>query len=225
MWTNQGSAYFESLASKTSASMKFLTRLDNGTFNTPLTLSGNKVGIGGPTNANYTLTVTGTTYLSDSTITNNNLSSATYIAGPLGTGYSLYKDNGGYTLEIDKLIVRGSNNNSTGYTTQGLDGTLILNYNIIVQDAEFIESIPLYIKASVSGKYTDLVGTIRPLSDRAKNIYVVRTSLATLDTDSPTKEYVKIPLSYAIGDYFDDGSADTTVTYNNDATTGYYTPA
>jgi hypothetical protein len=230
VWSNAGNVYLQSLAKNSNRGFNFVTGLDNGSVKTPLSVSRNNVSIGGPLNYNYSLNVIGNSFTSSTAVFDSNLKSTGYIAGPTGAGFSLYKDGTStYTLEVDHLIVRNATGTpGTIYSTDGLAGSIILDYVITVQTSELLESFPIYISAQVSGRYINTSGTPRLLSTRARKVKVVHTAVSDLDLigslTPPSKVYETITLSYAIGDINDDLSPDTTTTYNQDVSTTYYTP-
>lgn len=231
IWTNGGNTYIQNLVKNSSKGIDFLTTLSDGTVSNPLSISRNSVAIGGAINYSYALAITGSSFTANTAVFDSTVKSTNYIAGPAGTGFSLYKDGiATYTLEVDHLIVRDSTGVAGGtYATSGLPGSTILDYMITVQSSELVETFPLYIKATVSGRYLDTSGTPRLLSSRARNVKVVHTAVADLDLigslTPPTQVYESIRLSYAIGDIFDDTTSDTTTTYNQKADLTYYTPA
>lgn len=224
MWTYIGKNYIQSLNSAVGSGFIFLTTNTDRSTNQVLSLSGGSVGIGGLPSSAYTLNITGSTNISNQLTIGGNISSSDFLTGPTGSGFSISKDTTSkWTLEIDKVLTRGIS--SLSYTTQGLNGSLILNYTILVTEADYVEDIPIYISAPTSGRYSDVIGTVKPLSARAQYVKVVRSTLSSLDTDTLVPSYDLIKLSYAMGDRNSSGVLDLSVTYNQDVSTSYYTPA
>jgi len=226
VWNNDGNVYLQSLVNNSARGFNFVTTVENGSTLNPLTVLRNNVGIGGPVDYNYSLAVTYNALFKNNSYFTNNLQSPDYVTGDSGMGFGLIRDSENlWTLEVDKLIVRKDHTNlSSIYITEGLNGSQIFNYSITIREAFLLETIPLYIKAVSSGKYSDTSGTIKPLSSRARNAKVIHQTLATIDNEVPVSAYETIRLSYAIGDTFDDNSVDTTTSYNKSSSGSYYTP-
>jgi hypothetical protein len=227
LWNNDGNVYLRSLAKNSAKGFNFLTTIEDGTVLNPLQIAKNSVGIGGSIDYGYSLSVTYDALFKNNITLNNNFRSPDYLTGDSGVGFGLTKDSGNlWTLEVDQLIVRKQHTNlNSNYITSGINGAQLYNYTITIKEADFVQSIPIYIKAAVSGKYSDTAGTVRPLSARASKVKVLRIPIANLSVDSATNSYDTITLSYAIGDILTDGSTDSIVTYNRAADGSYYTPA
>jgi hypothetical protein len=219
-WTNTGNVYFQLLNPSKYSTFSFLSQ--NG--NNILAASNNNVSINAPLDYNYTLSIGGNTFFKGSLNQVGNTTSTDFLQG--STGFSISKDSSLlWTIETDNLIVRNQLTFDPSYHTRGIDGAQIVANDIIISDVDYVETFPIYIHANVSGQYTNTSGTVRQLSSRATNAYVIHTSLSTIDTSSPTQVYELIPLAYGIGDIFTSGSTlDTTTTYNQDISTSYYTP-
>lgn len=226
IWTNSGNVYLESLSANSGVGFNFLTNDSLGALYQPLTMFKGNVGINGPVNNGYALAVNGSLFLLNNLNLRGSITSSDFLTGPNGRGFSISRDSSDkWTLEIDELVVRdGPTSQAPTFSTQGVDGSLILNYNIMITDADFVESIPIYISAQTAGRYSDMVGTIKPLASRAQYVNVVHSTLASLDTNTLVPSYDLIKLSYAIGDRDSSNVLDTSVTYNQAADSSYYTP-
>ncbi len=224
---DNGDITFNSFINDSAKGFAFNTINSLGAKVNPLSLLGNCIGISGLPNFDYNLTVNGNSLFKNDITIKQAIKSPDFISGMLGNGFKLDSDTSGkYTLEVDKLIVRSDtklNNNS--YDTKGTQGAVLSNFNILFTYVDFVETIPIYIKASVSGKYSDTNGAIRLLKNRASNVKVIRSTLSSLNSNNLTKSYDTIKVSYGIGDIYDDNTSDTTITYNKKADGTYYIPS
>jgi hypothetical protein len=227
-WTNSGDVYLKLLDTHYHAGFYFQTFNPTGTVSSPLSISSNSVGIGGPFDYNYNLAVSGKALFRNNVILNGTITSNDFVKG--STGFGISKDgSANWIIEADYIVARKTTasdpaNITSSISTSGLNGLQVVNYDIIITDADYVESFPIYIKASVSGHYTDNVGTIRLLSTRGNKANVKHIPIANLDTLSPVQVYETITLGYTIGDIYANGTPDTTTTYNKVNGGAYYTP-
>ena len=221
-WTNNGNVYYQLLNDDYHSEFSFITKTPTGSNNL-LNLSNNTVGINAPVDYNYNLIVGGNTNFLGSLVQTGNTKSSDFLHGQ--TGFSISKDSSNlWTIETDNLIVRNKLTFQPQYQTYSINGAQIASNDIVITYVDFVETFPIYIHANISGKYLNTSGTVRTLSSRATNAYVIHIPIANLDTPGATQSYELISLAYGIGDYYSGPTLDTTTTYNKDISTTYYTP-
>lgn len=227
IWTNSGSVYLSLLSTQPNSTFYFKSSEGNNIF----LLSGRSAAINTNIDQSYALSVGGNTLLKGNTIQQNNLTSTQFIQG--SSGFGITQSTNDWSIEADYIIARkGFSSGETRFNTRSINGSQIANYEIILTEVDFVETFPIYITASSSGLYTDTSNTVKSLEDRATNARVLHIPISDLDTrldeehgvTDPTLVYETIALSYAIGDVFDDTSIDTSITYNQNDDSTYYTP-
>lgn len=224
-WSNDSNVYLQSLAPNSLRGFNFLTTANDGTIGTPFTILNNLVGVNG-TDPKYNFNVNGTAGFQGISTFTTTLQSSDFLKGTGGVGWAISKDSSGeWSLEVDDLIVRNQHNN-VNYQTFGLNGSQIYNYDIRVIEADLVEEIPVYIRASSSGRYLNNTGTIRELNTRNTYVNVKSIPIADLNTpsDTPIQSLNFIKLSYAIGDRDSGGVVDTSTTFSKVSDGTYYTP-
>lgn len=221
VWNTGQDIIFSNQLGATSA-YKFITG-NTANYNTPMTILGNSVGIGGPTNYNYSLAVTGPSMFNGKSYFPGGLKSPDFYSGINGAGFDVSVDSlGKWTLEIDRVITRESADaNKKQYKTQALDGSLIFNFSITVIESDLIESIDVNIRGSAAGKYLDTAGTVMHLVDKTRWVEVTRIPIANLQDDGPTKVTELIQLGYGIGDKTSSNTVVGYQTYGKNADNTY----
>jgi len=223
IYDSAGSASFISAQDRT---VRFLTNGRAEAFN-PLTLYEDTVGISGSTPYGYKFSVNGNTYLNGRTTVTDFIKSNDYIAGTTGTGFSIYEDSDKWYLEIDYLKLRSSSEYAGDVNdTKALNGSLFLDFSIILKDIVLYETIPIFTRAQVSGKFSDTSGTIIPLSAKGTKVNVISTAITDLvdinsGTDPGDPTYHPIDLTFGIGDMNSSGVPISGTSYIRD-TTGTY---
>lgn len=218
IWKTADNVIF-STQDQTTFGYKFMTRGSDQNAYNPLSISNNSVGIGGGISYSHSLAVSGPALLRNKVTMNQGFNSPDFIEGINGTGYDLSKDSQDkWTLEVDKLVVRNDfDSNLPQYKTKAIDGSLIMNYSVVITDVDLIESIPVVVQASKVGKYSDIAGTVMPLKDRVRYATITRTPIASLTSSNvvtPVTELFKLP--YGIGDKTAGGALAPYTTYTRD---------
>lgn len=226
LYDSPGDASF--ITSQTNT-IKFLTNGTGDPFN-PLTLNEDTVGINGSVPSGYQFGVKGNTYLNGRTTVTDSIKSDDYVPGPTGSGFSMYKDNGKWTLEVDYLKVRNSSEFAGEVNdTKGLNGSLMLDFSLVVKDLQLYETMDIYTRAIVSGKYKDTFGTNVPWNERGTRVNGIRTTISGLtdpndgSVDPPAAIYGPIDLAFGIGDMDSSNTPTPGTTYLRDSSGVYKT--
>ncbi len=207
----QDNTYFQAL--KQGKGFQFLTFSYDNIQRTPLTISGNNIGIGGSTNINYTLSVNGTSNFTGKSLFNNGIADPTFVSGIFGTGYDLGYDinNNQWVLEVDKIIDRSKEQLNTTFLSKSINGSYWSNPAIKITTIQLIDYINVYVKASLVGNYKDVTGTkvLIPLSDK---LTYAMCDAPSVETDTGSSRITRtINLAYGVG-YMDSSSVDLSYT-------------
>jgi len=214
IWRTNNNVIFSNQKNDASG-FKFITHGSLADYNTPLSISNNNVGIGGPVDYSYSLTVTGNSLFKNKAYYPSGLRSPDFFSALNGTGWDISVDGlGKYTLEIDKLILRDSPSTpGNRFISKGLDGSIIFNHSCSILRADLIETIEVEIAGSAAGRYSDNIGTVMPLSSKTRWVEVDRIPVANLYNEGAVKTTSLMELAFGIGDLTSGGTSVGYTTY------------
>lgn len=219
IWSN-GSSYLQNLEAGNTKGFVFVTISGDNNLCTPLTIYSKNIGILGPIDNKYSVTINGTSKFTGLSVLNKGITTDTYSSNV--SGYTLTQDpnDNKWLLEVDKLIVRDAITNGS-VTQSKSNGEKWSNPSIKVRTATILDDINVYALASKIGNYKDVSSVKVLISLSEKLDYALCDQPIDITTPGSARVVSSMQLPYGVGDRDSGGTLLSYNTYIKDLTSTY----